>query len=299
MTTAQAGWLETREKGTELGIRFFVWLMRLFGRAPARAFLYPVVFYYVLFYASVRRASREYLERAGVPSGFWAVYRHVLRFAQVVLDRLFLARGRTDMFDVESFGREHLFAHQDRGEGAILIGAHLGSFEAMRMMSAAKNLRINIVGYFHNARRINAMLERLDPRTRTRLVEIQPGSVGFVLAIKELIEKGELVALLGDRVGPDGRAVKVPFFGAPAAFPAGPYLLASVLKCPVYLVFGIYRGKNRYDLYCEPFAERIDLPRGRREEALAEWVAKYAERLEHHCRKAPDNWFNFFDFWKA
>ncbi len=79
----------------------------------------------------------------------------------------------------------------------------------------------------------------------------------------------------------------------------GPYLLASVLHCPIYLTFGLYRGGNRYDMVCEPFAERVDLPRGAREEALAAYVQRYADRLAEHVQEAPDNWFNFFDFWSA
>jgi predicted LPLAT superfamily acyltransferase len=93
--------------------------------------------------------------------------------------------------------------------------------------------------------------------------------------------------------------VRAPFFGQDASFPAGPFLMASVLRCPVYLVFGIYRAPNHYDLHCERFAERVELPRKDRDEALRQWVRRYAERVEHYAREAPENWFNFFDFWAA
>ena len=76
------------------------------------------------------------------------------------------------------------------------------------------------------------------------------------------------------------------------------FLLAAALKCPVYLVFGLYFEPNRYELFCEPFAERIELPRKGRHEALAQVVQSYAQRLEHYARLAPDNWFNFYDFWQ-
>jgi predicted LPLAT superfamily acyltransferase len=122
-----------------------------------------------------------------------------------------------------------------------------------------------------------------------------------MLKVKELLESGALVAILGDRIPPgasEDRIVRVPFLGAEAAFPAGPLLLAATLKCPVYLTFGLGRGANTYDLFCEPFAERVELPRGRRNEALAEWVRRYAERLEAFVRRSPENWFNFYDFWR-
>jgi predicted LPLAT superfamily acyltransferase len=65
----------------------------------------------------------------------------------------------------------------------------------------------------------------------------------------------------------------------------------------VLLTFGLHRPPNRYELYCEPFAEQVLLPRAQREEALREHVQRFASRLEHYCRLAPDNWFNFYDFW--
>ncbi len=95
----------------------------------------------------------------------------------------------------------------------------------------------------------------------------------------------------------------VGFFAALVAcqsFPAGPYLMAAALRCPVYLAFGLYEAPDRYHVAYEPFAERIELPRGPgREPALRAWVARYAARLEHHCRAHPHNWFNFYDYWRA
>ena len=117
--------------------------------------------------------------------------------------------------------------------------------------------------------------------------------------MKERIDAGELVALLGDRIGLNDRVVEVELFGAPALLPAGPYWLAASLGCPVYLTFGLFHEPNRYDLYCEPFAERIELRRGDREGDARAWAQRYAQRLEHYCRMAPDNWFNFYPVWKT
>ena len=108
-----------------------------------------------------------------------------------------------------------------------------------------------------------------------------------------------MVALLGDRAMPQGRVAEVTFLGSRAVFPTGPYLLAAALGCPVFLTFALHTPPNRYDIHCELFAERVVLPRREREEALRELAQRYAERLEHYCRLAPDNWFNFYDFWRA
>ena len=191
-----------------------------------------------------------------------------------------------------------MHALRDKKQGALFILAHVGSFEAARTFSEDKAFRINALGYFRNARMLNSTLEKLNPNINLRLIDLTPDSIDFIFTVKERIKAGEIVSTMGDRVGVDGKFAMADFLGKPAPFPTGPFLLAGMLHCPVYLAFGLYSEPNRYDLYCEPFAEAIKLPRGDREQALAEQVQKYAARLEHYCRRSELNWFNFYDFWE-
>lgn len=294
-------WQDVGEKGSALGIRFLVLLATGLGRTAARLVLPLVTLWFVALHPGVRRSSRDYLRRVRGRAGLADVYRHVLTFARVTLDRLFLVRGRTGDLVLRFHGEEHLRALREQGRGAILLLAHVGSFEVMRASSVERSFRLNVLGYFRNARLLNDALRRLNPDVDARLVEIRPEDPGFVFEVQDRVEAGELVATMGDRVGHDGKAVAVEFLGAPARFPTGPYLLAAVLGCPVYLCFGLYADPDRYDLTCEPFAERIELPRDRdaRERAVRDLAARYAARLEAHVRTAPDNWFNFYDFWSA
>jgi len=268
------------------------------GRRLARLIVRLVALYFVLVHRSIRRASRGYFGRLnGKPASFGTVYRHVFRFAGVIIDRFFLVKRRFDLFQFTETGKEHLDRLRQRGTGAILIGGHFGSYEAMRALSANAGLILNVVGYFRNAKVLNEALEKLDPGCNVRLIEVDPSSVGFVFRIKSCIERGELVAILADRVGLSGGSVQARFLGEEARFSSGPYALAASLRCPVYFTAAIYREPNRYDLHCEPFAEQIVLPRSDRQAALARYAQQFADRLEHHCRSAPDNWFNFYDFW--
>jgi predicted LPLAT superfamily acyltransferase len=225
------------------------------------------------------------------------VFRHFCTFAEVALDRLLIASGKRTPFEVTSTGRANLTALVQQKRGAILIGAHLGSFEALRLGASSQSLPINIVVNFSNAQRMQGVLDRLDPTGTTRFISVVGAPHQFVLQIRECIERGELVAILADRIGPDARASEVDFLGARAQFASGPFILAAVLRCPVYLTFGLYGGKNRYDLHCEHFADAIDLPRKGRAQALTATVQRYADRLESYVARAPYNWFNFFDFW--
>jgi predicted LPLAT superfamily acyltransferase len=293
---ARRGWLEIAEAGSALGIRMIVVICTLFGRGFGRAVLAAVALYFVLLRPRARRNARVYRQRLGVPARFRDVYRQVRRFAEVSMDRMFFLRGQFQHYRLTSHGHETLVALKESRRGAILLGAHLGSFEAMRMRSAATDIPVNIVGYFRNAARMNSVLQSLGPNLTTRLIEVQPGAPGFILQVQEKIQQGELVAILGDRAG-HGARTEVSFLGGRMELPTGPYVLAAVLKCPLYLTFGLYQPPNRYDLYCELFADEIVLPRKDREQALRALAQRYADRLEHYCRLAPDNWFNFADTW--
>ncbi len=295
--TQRGGWQSVQERGSIQGIKFFLYFVTFFGRAPGRAVLAVVMLYYTVFHKRARVSSQAYLRRVGAPSGFWSAYKHFLYFGQCTLDRAFLARGKTTGFRLQREGTEHLRALREQKRGAVLIGAHLGSFEALRAKSQEEALPINVVVNNGNAQMINAVLQELNPAGQVRLIDLGQGGLDFILKIRERVEAGEMVAIMGDRAAGDTRSVKVPFLGEPASFPAGAYLIASALKCPVFLTFGVYQGGRDYAFYCEPFAERIVLERKAREASLARYVARYAERLEHHVRQAPFNWFNFYDFW--
>ena len=281
-----------------LGIRFVFWFATLFGRWPARQFVRLLAIFYAAFDRNAKRASRAWLERVHArPASWFDVYHHISIFAQVALDRIFLLKGKTNVFNVSRTGNEHLIKLAHEGRGAILLGAHLGSFEAMRVSADEESFPVSIVGHFENARMINALLSEIDPAMAENVIHVGDDPVGFALAIRDRLAQGHMIAVLGDRIGLNEKTVSVDFFGKSALFPASPFILAAALRAPVYLVFGLYYEPDRYELFCEPFAERIELPRGERGDALQRMVQKYANAVERFCRKAPDNWFNFYDFW--
>jgi len=293
-------WQDVREKGSVLGILLVVAVARLLGRRAAGLVVRAVAAWYALLQPRVRRASGEYLRRVGEPARLRDVLHHVSTFAQVTTDRLFLVRGDVGRFRVSREGEEILVGLRDRRQGALLLLAHLGSFEVLRVLSRDRALPVSVLGYFENARRLNGVLRRVAPGVDARLIPIRPDDPSFIFEVEDRIRAGEMVGTMGDRVGFDGKSTSAPFLGAPARFPTGPYLLAAALRCPVYLVFGLFRAPDRYHLVCEPFAESVVLPRGpEREAALRDLAARYARRLEHHCSCYPDNWFNFYDFWSA
>jgi predicted LPLAT superfamily acyltransferase len=288
----------------EGGGRFALWLIQLLalrvGRGPTRLVLAPVALYFLLRRGPERRASRQFLTRAlGRPATLADVYRHMYDFAAVTLDRVFLLTEAFRRFDIAAHGLDDLHRALDLRAGALLVGAHLGSFDALRVLALQRpEQAVRPVIDLEQNPTVSQLLNALNPQIAASIINARQDGMSTALAIHEALQQRALVTLLADRSRPGNPTVRVDFLGAPAAFPASTWLLAAALKVPVVLCFGLYRGGSRYDLYFEAFSDRVLLPHGQRPEALRAVVARFAARLEHHVRLAPRNWFNFYDFWK-
>ncbi|NNL84181.1 MAG: hypothetical protein HKP27_00925 [Myxococcales bacterium] len=290
-------WMSVREKGSAFGVQLILFACRVCGRSFVRMAMRIVAAYYVASDRNLRRISREFLHRVGMPVSLASVYRHVRNFAYCATDRIFLLRGDTHLFDITRLGHEHVERLRRERRGAIVIGAHFGSYEALRAAAEHDDVPLSIVAWFENTGISYAVYESLAPELAARVIPLRPGQVDHLLEVRRRVQNGELVAFLGDRVVPGGETVEVDFLGSPARFPTGAFSVAAALGCPVLLIFNVYREPNRYELHCEPFAERIELPRRGAIEHKRAIVQRFATRLESHVRSAPENWFNFYDFW--
>jgi predicted LPLAT superfamily acyltransferase len=294
--TSPTGWRQTEEVGSLWGVRFVGRLANKVGRPAARAFLWIVTLYFFVTRPDRVAHCREFRRRAGASDSSWEVFLHMLSFAHCSLDRLYFLSGRSKLFRVYRKGHEHIRELRREKRGAMFLGCHLGSFEALRAVSRDFGLPLYIVADFHNARRLNAILDLFGDNQDTRFLDAGGDRVTMALKVREIIQAGGVVAILADRAG-HGRVEEVPFLGSLAPFPVGPYVLAAHSKCPVYLTTGFYTAPNRYEILCERLFDRVDLPRKGRTEALRDCAKVYAGRLEHYAKQMPDNWFNFYSFW--
>ncbi|MGZ8939757.1 MAG: LpxL/LpxP family acyltransferase [Limisphaerales bacterium] len=294
-------WTKAPERGSTWAMRLLFWALNFLGYNVAKAFLVPIVVYFVLTGRRSRRASRDYFSKLrrvdseAPASTLLQVYHHHLDFAQTLLERALLWQGKMEGFRFTGTGKE-LLEQQGKG-GCILLGAHFGSFDALRILASEMKCRVNVVMYRAHAQRINQFLEELNPETNLRVVELIPGDMEGILSLKQCIERGEHVAMLADRLAPTvkQRISKVNFLGAEAPFPEGPWHIASIFGCPVLFVAAARVGAKSYQVTVEPIAERIE----RREEILTGHIQNFAHRLETLCRRHPTQWFNFYDFWSS
>lgn len=289
-------WASQRERGSDLPLRAMVWLTLTLGWPVGRVLLWPITLYFMLSAAGARRASADYLRRVlGRRVGPVQVFRHLHTFAGVILDRVFFLTGRTARYTVDIEGLRHLEAVVAGGTGCVLLGSHLGSFEAMRTLAAHCPVGVKILMYRANSGALSRLLDRLNPSLAAGVIEI--GRLNSMLRVREAVERREIVGMLADRAPAGQRSLRAPFLGQDAAFPAGPLALAATLGVPVVLCFGIRTGPRRYRVLVEHFADRVVLAPERRAADLTAWIGRYAARLAARCREYPYNWFNFYDFW--
>jgi predicted LPLAT superfamily acyltransferase len=290
-------WVERPERGSVAAIKLGVWMALRLGRRLAQFFLYPVCLYFLLSSPTALRASRDYLGRVLGRRPRWAdSYLHFLTFASCVLDRVFLLNEQDHWFDITVQGDELLRQIDQDGGGCLLFGAHFGSFEAARTIRRRyRDLPVSLLMYEENAKKIRAALGAINPNLKTEVIGL--GRLDSLLTVAERLRAGHFVGVLADRNLNGQDMVCLPFLGAPAAFPQGPFKVGMVLGRPVVMMAGIYRGNGRYEVRFELLAPAREARPADPQAWLDEIMRLYAAKLEALCREAPYNWFNFYEFW--
>lgn len=294
-------WAQHGEVGSPRALRAGLWLATHGGRAVMRLLLWPISLYFLLANRGHQHALAEFLWRlrgASGPRNFWLRWRIVRHFSTTILDRVFLLTGGLSALDIRSTGLHLLDAQLAKGEGAILLGSHLGSFETLRALGRSKpDASIHILMKRQHNSALMDQLAALNPDVEAAIIDADSHPVSVAADINRAIKAGGLVGILGDRAAESEPVTAVDFLGARAYMPTSAFTLAAVSRAPIILCFGLYRGGNRYDLIFEAFSPAINLRRGERSAQVQALAQAYADRLAHHARLAPSNWFNFHDFW--
>ncbi|MEX6501405.1 LpxL/LpxP family acyltransferase [Pseudomonas zhanjiangensis] len=299
-------WAGQRERGSFLLMKFTALAVRHLGRRALAPLLYLIVLYFFLFGGQARGSIRDYQQRLATWSGRAdlrpsrrSVFRQFMAFADALLDKLDIWRGDLGLEQI-SLHDAHGLRQQLRGaRGQLLVGAHLGNLEVCRALAElGEKVRMNVLVHTKHAEQFNRLLGEAGA-SHLRLIQVSELDPAIMLQLSERLERGEWLAIAGDRVPlHGGRNVSVDFLGQPAAFPQGPWLLAGLLRCPLNLL-SCLKIDGRYQVALEPFAEQVQWKRGERDAVIRAWAQRYAERLGQRCLEAPYQWFNFYPFWKA
>lgn len=306
--TARPHWAQIQEASLLWGMRLLFAVYRLFGHRMLQLFLHPVVLYYWLTNPAARSASRDYLDKVcalrpalNLRGDHRGSYRHLFSFANAIIDKLAAWAGMLSVDDVSYQGRAALQHDLQSGRGALVLVSHLGNVEVCRMLASLEpKLKINVLVHTQHAQKFNHLLSLYNPASTLNLWQVSDINAATAMALAEKIDQGELVIIAADRtpVSDNRRVVVVDFLGAPALLPQGPFILAGLLRCPVYTLFCV-KQQDKYAIIFEAFSEALALPRNRREQVIQQQAQSYAQRLQEYCLQYPLQWFNFYDFWRA
>jgi predicted LPLAT superfamily acyltransferase len=269
----------------------------ILGRPVARFLLRPIVAFYYLFTPHGKRDSSNFLHRAlNRPVRRRDIFKHLFTFASTILDRVFMLQAKTDQFSLEVEGRELVMDRLKENKGCILMGSHLGSFEVLRCLAdSVDHLSLKMLMDAGASEKFNRHLYAINPDITLSIIDSTKPDCVF--EVDEAIKTGHIVGILGDRVMTKERSIQCNFLGHKADFPTGPMLMASILKVPVVLFFGVYLGGNRYRIIFEVFTDCVETKRDQRDQDIEMWVKRYVDRLAYYAKRYPYNWFNFYDFW--
>ncbi|MBW3696323.1 glycosyltransferase family 2 protein [Vibrio sp. T187] len=311
-STNETHWSRTQEKGTVLGIKLLLAVYSLLGRKVFNAFLKVVMHYYHLTGSQARQASQQYLAQLSeyskqrsitLPSNL-TTYNHLLSFGHTMLDKLAAWKGDFSVKNLTIHGQEHFDSMIERNQGVVILGSHLGNIELCRALSRRhSHIKINALVFTEHAERFNTVMKAVNPKSELNLIQVNKMGPDTAILLQQKLEQGEWIVIVGDRTSTskESRSVWADFLGKSAPFPQGPFMLASVLKAPVFLLFGLRDNQKKephFNVYFEHFSDKIVLPRKERQQALENIVQQYANRLQHYTLQAPLQWYNFFNFWK-
>ncbi len=295
-------WRGHTERSSPLALRSIRWIAFHLGRPAARLLLYPITLYFLLFASAQRRASLHYLARVlNRKPTLLDVARHIHCFASTILDRVYLITGQFEKLEI-IFPSENMprrYSKYGTGSGCILLGSHVGSFEVFRSYGLIKgSMPIKILMYEGQNPMLIQILNALNSELADMIIPMTgPDSL---LQVKDAIEAGSAVGMLGDRImnAEKEKTVRCTLLGGQVLLPAAPVLIAATLKVPIIVFFGLYLGGNRYRIHFELLGENIVLDRQTRQQDIQYWMQKYADILERQILSTPYNWFNFYDYWQ-
>ena len=297
-------WSRAGEAGTILSIKIMLLVYRIFGRWGYRLVLFPVMTYYYLVRREARQASQQYLHRMQLSlqqenAGSLSSFKHFLIFGDILLDKFLVWMGRIRMQDVVIENPGVIHKIDNNSKGGIIIVSHLGNTEVCSAIAHQKpGIRLTLLVYTQHAKKFNSLMGKVNSSACIEMMQVTDISPATAMILSDRVDAGEFVVIAGDRTPVTGhaRVSKVNFFGGLAPMPQGAIILAGLLKCPVYVMFCLKIGK-KYHIYVELLSKQITFHRKERDRAIVDHVQLYANRLEHYCKKAPLQWFNFFPFW--
>ena len=229
-------------------------------------------------------------------ANLFRTWRVLWNFAWTIADNVRYKETRVTP-DWDFVGIEHFEQLESHAGGAIILTAHMGSYDlGAHLFAEISKRHIVMVRAPETDPETRQFEEELHERTAADTLQVDFNTRASELALDLLgaVQRGELIAIQGDRVTPGISTLPATLFGKPTLLPAGPFALAMAARVPIYPLFIIRMGRRRYRLVV---GEPIEVVRTRdRSEAFQRAVGKWTRELESVIRTTWFQWFNFEAF---
>lgn len=286
-----------KSKGTILGYKIFVWICQHLGIAPAYFVLRFVALYFFLFAPSSTSSIFKYYRkrlRFGIFKSLFKSYKTNYLLGQSIIDKMVTLAGLKTSFTFHFEGVENLNSIANNGKGGILMSAHAGNWELAGQYLNHLKTKINIVMFDGEHRSIKQYLHQLGKKN-FHIITIKE-DMSHVYEIGAALAKNELVCMHADRFLKGNKTLEMNFLGEPAPFPAGPFLMSAGFNVPVSFVYAFKETNKHYHFFGSSLVEKKE---GEQKKDFAQRLAKqYVQDLENKVRQYPEQWFNYYDFWK-
>ena len=288
-----------RTGGSTLGQKALLFLFHFHNVTVGYAILSLVVPFYMLFarkgYMAIYRYFRHQ-HRYGRLKAFCKTYQNHFVFGQCMLDRFAIYAGRRNFFKVEITGNEHFLRLLDGNKGFVAASSHTGNFELGGYLMRQEKKRIYATVYGEEAKEL--MSKRITMLGLNNIYTVPvTNDMSHIFALNEALKNGEIVSMPCDRNFGSAKTVECDFLNDKADFPQGAFALAAMFDVPVITIFVMKASLSKYRVYVCPLSTE-NYGHLKKQEKISSLAQSFASELENIVRKYPEQWFNFYNFWK-
>jgi predicted LPLAT superfamily acyltransferase len=284
--------------GGKLGQKALLVLFHLTNVTVGYVILATVVPFYMLFgrkgYLAIYRYFKKQLGYSSIKS-FYKTYINHFVFGQCMLDRFSVFAGRKNFFNINTTGNEEFYRLLDEEKGFIIASAHIGNFELCGYMLKQEKKRINALAFGGETKEIMKNRAKWFAVNNVNIIPVFE-DMTYVIALNEALSNGEIVSVACDRNFGNGKSVECDFLAGKVDFPIGTFTLAAHFEIPVLSVFVLKESVSNYHVYVKPIT--IDKANATKQEKAELLTRAFVRELEMTVRKYPEQWFNFYEFWK-
>jgi predicted LPLAT superfamily acyltransferase len=290
-----------KTRGGLWGYKFFILSLRFFGLNFAYFILYFVVVYFALFAPKATRSIYFYFRKVRGQSAlksFFDIFRNYYVFGQVLLDKTALLAGFKTNFTYDFDGEYRLHDLAAKKQGALLVGAHAGNWEIAGQLLERIDTTIHIVMLEAEHEQIKKLMDTVLVKKDVDIIPIKD-DMSHLIKIKEAFDNNHFVAMHGDRFVEGNKFLLCDFYGKKAAFPTGPFYMATKFKVPIVFVSAMKVNRRHYHFHAtEPKIYPYPANPKKRDEQIREILKDYIAEITRMLDRYPLQWFNYYEFWE-